>query len=687
MGEPHKPKVTDNSIDLVSFESSDAWQMDVQSINAFYSLSQEAFNEKKYRLAMIYLRKILQIDNTYLPAYKLLSKVFQMKNQYDKAAEILRQAVDIKFRDADLHYQLGYIYYLQGNEMGFARECTKALVVNPNFSKAFYALALLHYKNKRYKKAKEELAKCLELNPHDSEAHMLMAKTLIRQREFAGARQSLEAVLKHDPQNEKVNYYLGEICFLLKDYSTALQQYLLVGRVNKKTMLRINLAFDLIKREIDQKLKKDPRNIDTLMELASLYYQTERYGEAKEVLQQLLNYYPNYLPATINYGLMLIYDNKFLEGIKYYQRVLQLSPMNKEAKLNQDKAFVLAEEHLQANYQDDGAKRELLEIYMLQEKFDKAVFVMHDLGSTVYAKQILQKVSDKNFPMYRLYQAAVLFLLNELPEAEYVLQQLKEPLKDQPGFYFLNGLIEKAKGNLVEAYKQFESAKNIKANYWFIEKELKEIVSSELQKLEAQLKQTPNELKLNLEYIDLLTLMGFYKKALQHIIKIKDSELGVIDFTEQLNKATTLYENVLESELEKEQPRPELYLDLGEIYIYKKRFSDAFFLFQNAVKQYPENKELKEFFTFLINKNIEIYQELLKTKKTTMVYYNLAVFYAAANRRDDALAILKIAVEKDKKLAIQARYEETFRKYRMLDKFRLITLIEGEDKNIYQMQD
>jgi len=687
MGEPHKPKVTDNSIDLVSFESSDAWQMDVQSINAFFGIAQESYSEKKYRLAMIYLRKILQIDNSYLPAYKLLSKVFQMKNQLDKAAEILRQAVDIKFRDAELHYQLGYLYYLQGNETGFVRECTKALVVNPNFSKAFYALALLHYKNKRYKKAKEELTKCLELNPHDSEAHMLMAKTMIRQREFTLARRSLEAVLKHDPKNEKVNYYLGEICFLLKDYSAALQQYLLVGKVNQKTTQRIRSAFDLIKTEIDQKLKKEPRDIDTLMNLASLYYQIERYGDAKNTLQQLLNYYPQYLPALVNYGLMLIYENKFLEGIKFYQKVLQMSPMNKEAKMNQDKANSLAEEYLRNNYQVLEYKKELLEIYMLQEKYDKAVLVMRDLKNSTFAKQILQKVSDKNFPIYRFYQAAILFLLNEIPGAEYILQQLKEPLKTEPAYFFLLGLLEKEKGNLVEAYKNFETTKNINPNYWFIEKEMKEIVSTELQKLEAALLREPNNLKIHLEYIDLLIIMGFYKKALQHIIKIKKSELGVVDFSEQLNRATNLYEGVLEAELETEKPEADLYIDLGEIYIYKKRYSDAFFLFQNAIKQFPGDKEVKEFYNYLINKNIEIYRELAQTKQTTMVFYNLAVFYAAADRRDDSLAMLKVAVEKDKKLAIQARYEETFKKYRLLDKFRLITLIEGEDKNIYQMQD
>jgi hypothetical protein len=61
--------------------------------------------------------------------------------------------------------------------------------------------------------------------------------------------------------------------------------------------------------------------------------------------------------------------------------------------------------------------------------------------------------------------------------------------------------------------------------------------------------------------------------------------------------------------------------------------------------------------------------------------------YALSGRKAEMFNMLDLAVSRDKKLAIQARYEEAFAKYRELDRFRLITLIEGEDKNIYRLQD
>lgn len=110
-------------------------------------------------------------------------------------------------------------------------------------------------------------------------------------------------------------------------------------------------------------------------------------------------------------------------------------------------------------------------------------------------------------------------------------------------------------------------------------------------------------------------------------------------------------------------------------------------MLQTALSQYPDNKEILNFYKYVIAQNIELYEKLVLTEDKTMIYYNLAVLYAIADRKADCFGMLEHAVTCDKKLAIQAKYEDAFRKYRDLDRFRIITLIEGEDKNIYRLQD
>ncbi len=687
MGENAKKKAADRSIDIFTFDQSDRVQIEYQSINSFYAIAQESFLNKSYRIAVIYLRKILQIDNGYLPAYKLLSKIFQLRGQLKRSAEILRQAIDINFRDAELHYNLGYIYYLQGNKTGFARECTKALVVNPAYSKAFYALALLHFENARYKKTVEELEKCLTLNPNDSEAYMLRARVYIRQKKYAAAKADIENVLRFDPENERALYYLGEISFLLKDYLTAMTFYLRSNRQTSRSRQRLLEVFDLVKKELEEKIKADPAAVQPLLDLASLYYQVGQLQNAKETLAVLMKRTPNYLPAKINYGLLLVYENKFLEAIKIYQEVLRASPINEEATKNMEKALQLAESNLLGRLNDPAKSAELLDIYMLTEKYDKAVLLMLQTASPQYARQILQLVSQKSNDLYRVYQGMVLFLLGEEKEAEYLLLALLEKQYKIPALFYLLALIEKKKNKLVEAYRYFEKVKQIDPAYWLVDKEMLEITTKEIGLIKKELENRPDDQELILEYISLLSMTREYKKAIEYIIKLKQRGVESPEIYNKMEHLLTIYEKELEGKLEYENPDPEIYLELGKVYIGKKRYNEAFLLLQSALTQWAGDDRLVELYNKIVKQNIDVYEELLKEKRTPLICYNLAVLYAVSGNKKNSFELLAEAVAQDKRMAIQSRYEEAFKKYRGDDKFRLITLIEGEDKNIYRLQD
>lgn len=674
----------DRSIDLVSIQAEQQSQMDLQSVSSYFSLAQKAFNEKRYRIAIIYLKKILQIDTSFVSAFKMLARIFQIRKNYKKAADILRQALETNFRDADLHYQLGYTYYLQGDGAGYARECTKSLVVNPNYSKAFYALALLNYEKHKYDKALIEVGKCLKLNDNDLDAHVLAAKILVHQRLFPEAEQHLLAALKLNRTNVLVIQYLGEVLYIQKKYEQAITYFLETGSTEPKIRARIEHIAGQLKTDLFNRLDAQPNDVPTLLELAELYYRLQDHAAAKQVLTTILQQEPQNLKARINYGLMLVHENKFLEGIRVYHEVQKVSPANKEVANNLDAAYALAEKYALSHFQYETSKKELMEIYMLQEQYDKAALVMAELNNTEQAREILQRITHKHFSQQQIYQGAVLWLLGELDQAQYIFEHLeKQEDKNYRVYYFL-GLLAKAKGRMTEAYKYFDRSRVLKSDYWFVERELQDIRIAEIARLEGQL--ATATVPTLVEFIDLLILTGQYQRALVMVTEFRREYADAPDLKERQEKVISIYEQELERDLE-DTPAVETFLDLGEIYMHKQRFNEAFLLLQTALTQYPEDKEILNFFTYVVNRNIEVYEELVLKDDKTMIYYNLAVLYAIANRKADSLAMLEHAVTCDKKLAIQAKYEEAFRKYRELDRFRLITLIEGEDKNIYRMQD
>ncbi|MDR1997964.1 MAG: tetratricopeptide repeat protein [Candidatus Margulisbacteria bacterium] len=676
----------DNSIDLTSFKTEQQMQGDAQSVNSFFQLAQESFNEKRYRVAIIYLRKILQIDNTYASAFKMLARIFQIRRNYKKAAEILRQGVEINFRDADLHYQLGYTYYLQGDRRLFARECTKALVVNPNYARAYYALALLNFESQKYDKAYTELEKCLKLNAHDIEAHYLLARIHIRRRDFTAAQAELEQTISLNVNYLPGHYYLAGLLYRADSLEQALEHYLKCGERNlPKVKKRVEQCFAGILEQNAERLRQDPHDIDALMDIATLYFRKGDYAAAKQTLEKIIQIAPNFVQAQINYGLLLVYENKYLEAVKQYQAVLQKSPANREARVNLDKAYVLAEKYYFQYFEQESARRNLLELYMLAQAYDKAVLVMLELQTDIYARDILNKLT-KGIAAYKVYEAAVLFLLGEHTQAEYMFKHLEENTKDAHIIYYFLGLLAKKQNHLTDAYRYFERSKNLREDYWFVDKELLEIRNEAILRIEQKLEAEEVSAEICYEYLDLLLLTRAYKKALQQIIAWEGSELDPKQLLERKKKALDLYERVLELELEGETPPEEVYLDLGEIYVFKKRYNEAFLLFQNAMSQYPQSASIAKYYNYLIKKNIEVYESLRDTN-STMVFYNLAVMYALAGRKAEMFKMLEAAVNRDKKLAIQARYEEAFARYHELDRFRLITIIEGEDTNIYRMQD
>lgn len=674
----------DRSIDLVSIQTEQQSQMDLQSVNAYFSLAQKAFNEKRYRIAIIYLKKILQIDTSFVSAFKMLAKIFQIRKNYKKAADILRQALETNFRDADLHYQLGCNYYYQGDAAGYARECTKALVVNPNYAKAFYALALLNYEKHKYDRALIEVGKCLKLNDNDLDAHLLAAKIFIRQRLFPAAEEQLIAALKLNRTNPLVLQYLGEVLYIQKKHEQAMEYFLEMENTEPKVKARIEQIAQKLKITLLDILEKKPEDIAVLLELADLYYRLKDYATAKQVLAKVLQLQPKHVQANINYGLMLVHEHKFLEGLRVYQDVQKLSPANKDIMHNMDIAYSLAEKYALSHFQYEKSKNELLEIYMLQEQYDKAVLIMHELQSTLHTRVILQRITHKQFSQQQVYQGSVLWLLGEWEQARYIFEHLeKQDDKNYRVYYFL-GLLAKVQGRMTEAYRYFDRSRILKSDYWFVERELAEISIAEIARLEGQLDTAT--VPTMVEFVDLLILTGQYQRALVMVTGFKREYPDAPDLTNLQEKVIAIYEQQLERDLEA-TPTIETFMDLGEIYMHKQRFNEAFLLLQTALAQYPEDKEISNFFNFVVSRNIEVYEELVLTEDKTMIYYNLAVLYAIANRKSDCFGMLEHAVSRDKKLAVQAKYEDAFRKFRELDRFRIITLIEGEDKNIYRMQD
>jgi len=684
----------DNSTDLL-FSGKAGQQHDRGSIEFLFKLANDNFKQRKYRMAVVYLKKILQIVPEENNAYKMLAKTYIKRRLYKKAANTLRQAIEVSYKDPELHYLLAKVYLLQGDHQQFLRESTKTLVVNENFAPAYNAMAMYYFSINDLTKARENVDKALNLSLEDLSSRILRGKILFKQQQYDQALEDFKFGLTYNSGSKELHNLLGECYFYLGAYQTSLDEFALAENYNELFFQ----AFERERQNLTDRIARDPSELMPKMDLASLYFTAVKYDEAKQLLTEIIKNNPTYLPAKINLGLLMVFEDKYYEAIKIYREVLEISPANKEAQANLARAYQLAEKYYKYRVSSPEDILKMSNIYLQQGIIDKAMLCQYEFKKRFpqnkslldileqTALKSLQTAGKNHIDQYLIYQAYCLFVLNEITEAEYILNNLEAG--KYAGREYLLGLISKKKGNIKEAFDYLESSRKLNADYWLVDNEVNSITNFELKRLEKQLQSDPKNEKLHEEYVQILILRGNFKTALSHLAKLKKAGISTPLLENKMEYIISTYENELEMKLEAESIAEQIYLDLCEIYLYKKRYFEAFSLIQEARKRFAGSKEINNYFQFILDKAIDIYQKIiLDDDVESTIYYNLAILYAYKQKKEESLKALALACADNKKLALSARYEEAFQDYYSSETFRKAVVIdEDSEKHIDQWLD
>jgi len=681
----------DNSTDLL-FSGKGKSEHDPGSIEFLFKLANDNYKQRKYRMAIVYLKKILQIVPEENNAYKMLVKTYIKRKYYKKAANALRQAIEVSYKDPELHYLLAKVYLLQGNHQQFLRESTKTLVVNENYAPAYNAMAMYYLSIKDNNHAIENIEKSLKLAPEDISSRILRGKIRMQLQQYDKSLEDFQFGLTYNAHNKELHNLIAEAYFNLGHWQEAIEEFAQAEIFSDSFFT----AFARQEEILLNKIKEDTDNLLRKMDLASLYFTAVKYDKAKQILTEVIENNPSYLPAQINLGLLLVFENKYFEAIKIYREVLAKSPANKEAQRNLDIAYNLSENHYKHRTSAPEDILKLSNIYLQQGIFDKAMLCQYEVKKRFAQNksllEILEKTALKTLKMagasqidqYLIYQAYCLFILDEITEADYILNNL-EPAK-YVGREYLKGLISKKKGNIKEAFDYLENSRKLDADYWLVDMEITSITNFELKRLDKQLKSDPKNEKTHEEYVELLILRKNYKKALAHLIKLRKVGISTPLLENKMIHIIDIYESELELQLETSNISDQTYLDLCEIYLYKKRYFEAFNLIQEAHKTHPNNKEINNYFNFVLDKATDIYEKIVMNEDVDpAIYYNMAILYAAKKQKDESLAALSLACVNNKKLALNARYEEAFQDYYSSETFRKAVVIDEEsEKHIDQ---
>jgi len=171
-----------------------------------------AYAEKQeYDKAMEYYRKAIELKPDYAETYLNLGIIHHQRHEYDIAMEYYSKAIELEPKLAMAYNNAGDIYN-QKQEYDKAMEYfKKALELKPDLAMAYYNVGNIYYRKQDYDNAMEYYNKALELDSNLAMAYNDIGAIYHSKQELDKAMEYYRKAIKLEPGNAKILYNMNLI--------------------------------------------------------------------------------------------------------------------------------------------------------------------------------------------------------------------------------------------------------------------------------------------------------------------------------------------------------------------------------------------------------------------------------------------------------------------------------------------
>jgi tetratricopeptide (TPR) repeat protein len=386
-----------------------------------------------------------RLDRTYpdtpIIKYELARAYLQNKNM-NQAAAALDQALSLNPNYDDASLLLAQINLASGHGEKAIEPLSRLVKKQPDLRSAAFLLGTAYGSLGRFDDAIRVLDEQAKLAPNDAQAQAVLGLTLRQAKRYGEARQAFEHAAQLAPDNLSVLNQLVDLDLLDKHFDAAQQMvrthfqknadapaaHFFQGKIlaaegkwdSAATELRKTLeldpnfssAYDLLVEtyvaanklpqaasQLEALVKKDPKNMATVMTLALVYDQMKAYEKARDGYEKVLAVNPNFAIALNN--LAYLYTD-------------QLN--------NLDKAYDLARRAHQLQPQDASTS-------------DTLGWVLYKRGEYQQALPILQESAQKaaDDPVIQFHLGMTAYMMGQTDLARVALRSAASSTKDFPG--------------------------------------------------------------------------------------------------------------------------------------------------------------------------------------------------------------------------------------------------------------
>lgn len=218
-----------------------------------------------------------------------------------------------------------------------------ALSKNPDQAELHNQLGVLYYKQKDFDKALQHYVKATNLKPDFAEAHFNLGLLFIQQGKIEFAIKQFHNVETLLPEFVPALRYLADLSLQIQDYNSAKYYYEQIIEANAVDAdVLNNLGVVYLKQEIWEEASQyfgkaliiDEDHLDARSNLAAVYLQNERYDNAMRNYQEFLTHKPDDIESNYNLGVAAMAVGELKIAVNHFEKVLTIDNNNIDAMLN-----------------------------------------------------------------------------------------------------------------------------------------------------------------------------------------------------------------------------------------------------------------------------------------------------------------------------------------------------------------
>lgn len=342
--------------------------------------------------------KLLENSTTENLNYRL-AKAYNAIGNYDKAIENYKKAIEINTKNTLLQYQYGKLLSKVKNNkeaVSIFNKLKEKDSTNPNYH---YELGIVLERLKQTEAAQDNFKTAYTLdNTHQKAIYKLARHSLVK-KEFERLNNLITVGLNSYPKNAALISLKAQSLYLLRHYNQAIiwfEKLIALGEKSQFVLEKLSYAYtkeleyEKAIQCLEQALLFEPKNVENLYKLGSLYQLINDYKNAEKHIKQSLELQD----ITLDHQyikLATVYNRlkKPQTAVKYFNKALKENPNNESATF-----FLLVTKA--SYYKDYQSKIDLFEAFIKNNPESKFVTLAKWELKKIEKEQFLKAEDKKN---------------------------------------------------------------------------------------------------------------------------------------------------------------------------------------------------------------------------------------------------------------------------------------------------